>query len=208
MDQRVDLPVAEVAGEQEHTSIQRVGRDDAVGSLELHARHHLLAGQRAELQEHGQEPAEVGEHVAGDRRTLPRRAERKRRLQIAQGQLSMTPIDGVKNRARAQCRQGGPQTSATAASSRERWRRRRTGVDGGSSGDRSLPRLACLTDRAGQPVVEGGPRLDRRDQRHPIRGRGKGRNGNSRTRSFSVVTTTAAECCRAVRNRRSTSPAE
>ena len=43
MDQRVDFPEAEMAGEQQHAAALRVGLDDAILAFELDAREHLLA---------------------------------------------------------------------------------------------------------------------------------------------------------------------
>ena len=89
--ERVDLPVAEVAGEEQRAPAERVRRLHAVLPFELDARQHLLGAHRAELQQDGEQPAEVREHVARDRRALRLRARRKRRLEVAQRQPPVRP---------------------------------------------------------------------------------------------------------------------
>jgi hypothetical protein len=99
MDERVDLPEPEVAGEQQHAAPLGVGMDDALFSLEFDAREHLLRAHGAELQEHGEQPAEMREHLARDRAALRLRAGGKRRSQVLDGEPPVAAIAQVEGTA-------------------------------------------------------------------------------------------------------------
>ena len=92
----VDLPVAEVSREEQRPLPHGMRRLDAILPFELHAGQHLLGAHRAELEEHREQPSEVREHVAGDRGAFLRGPRRERRLEIAQRQLPVRPVDRMK----------------------------------------------------------------------------------------------------------------
>ena len=83
MHERVDLPVAEVSGEQQHATPLSVRVDDALFPLELDVLQHLFRRHGAELQQHHQQPAEMREHAARDGPALGHGPRRERRFQVA-----------------------------------------------------------------------------------------------------------------------------
>ena len=78
--ERVDLPEAEVPGEEQHALALRVRARRRAPRLRTRRARSICAGRhRAELQQHRQQPAEVREHAARDGAALALRAQRKRR---------------------------------------------------------------------------------------------------------------------------------
>jgi hypothetical protein len=73
--------------------------DDALLAFEFDAREHLLRPHGAELQQHGQQPAEMREHLPRDRAALRLRSGGKRRAQVFDGEPAMAAIAHVERAA-------------------------------------------------------------------------------------------------------------
>ena len=99
VDERVDLPEAEVPGEEQRALAVQVGGAHAFLALERHPREHLVGRHRAELEEDGQQAPEVREHPARDGAALGLAAQRKRRLEVPHRQPPVRPIDPVERAA-------------------------------------------------------------------------------------------------------------
>src|SRR5207245_527871 len=82
---RVQLPEAEVAGEEQHALALRVGVTRALLAVELDAVEHRLARSRAELQQLEQQPPEMLERPPRDRAPLGLGAGGERDREISLG---------------------------------------------------------------------------------------------------------------------------
>lgn len=80
-------------GEEQHAASVRMRRADALLTLEFDVGEHVPRRERAELQQHHQQLAEVLEHPPRDHRALLPRLEGKRRLKVADRQ---PPVAGIE----------------------------------------------------------------------------------------------------------------
>ena len=78
----LNLPVAEMAGEEQDALALRVGRAGPLLAFEFEAAAHRLRRERAEPQQLEQQAPEVHEHGARDLSPFGRCAFRKRRCEI------------------------------------------------------------------------------------------------------------------------------
>ena len=137
MDQRVDLPEPEVAGEEQHAALRARARARTRSSPSNSTRRqHLLRRHRAELQQHHQQPAEVREHVAarspGARASV--RTGKRGLAGCAARSRRCAAVDGVE---RAPEQRPGREHGAHRQRRARRpppTRRRRTRGDGGMTG--------------------------------------------------------------------------
>ena len=96
MDERVDFPESEMPGVKELAPVLRVGVNDALVSLDLDSRQHLVRPHRAEFQKDDEQAAKVRKHVAADRLALRVVPSRKCRAQILDRESAMTSIERVE----------------------------------------------------------------------------------------------------------------
>jgi len=89
-----------MAREEEDPAVLCVGVEDALFSLELHARQHLLWSHRAELQEHGEQPAEMRKHLAADGVAFALASHGKRRPQVVDREPAVASIEPVERAAK------------------------------------------------------------------------------------------------------------
>ena len=82
MGDRVQFPVSEMSGEEQHAFALRVSEACPVLAVELDPAHHRVEGQRAELQELQQQPAEMREGAPRDRPAFMNRSSGKRCREI------------------------------------------------------------------------------------------------------------------------------
>ena len=179
--QRIDLPEPEVPGEQQHPAAVRVRRADPLLPLELDARQHLLRAHRAELQQHRQQPPEVREHAARDGVALGGRAQRKRRLQVADRE---PPVRGVEPVERGAEQRAGAEHHRHRQQPGQLDDRRpplhiRCGDAAAPAQPPALPRVACELGR--DPVPEPSNGSGRSEIGTKTIGSGHGSNGSSRT---------------------------
>ena len=117
--QRVDLPESEVPGEQQHAAPLRVGGRRTRSSPSNSTRASICSGRhRAELEQLHQQPAEVREHGAGDRRAARRVAHGNAACELLERQPPVGPIEGVERRPSSV---PAASTAASAAASRTTW---------------------------------------------------------------------------------------
>src|SRR5690242_18535560 len=96
MDDGVQFPVAEMAGEEQDALALRVREPCAILPIELDATHHRVERQRAELQQLEQQTAEMHERLACDRAQLPRRASWKRRGEVALSNAAVGAVQQIE----------------------------------------------------------------------------------------------------------------
>ena len=197
---RVQLPEAEVPGEEEHALALRVREPRALLAVELDARQHRLGRQRAELQQLEQQPAEVRERARARSRAAraPDRA-RKRGREVALGDPPMRAVERVERQAEQRARRRARAAPASRRTTARPAPATMRGTRGGVSSARRCARgsgrgsVARRLHARQEPVAERVGRLDADDERH-----GRDRQvaevaaPRSRTASFSVVSTIAA----------------
>ncbi len=93
---RVQLPESKVAGDEQDAFALCVGESRALFPVEFDTRQHLLARQRAELEQLEQQTAEMGERRTRDDPAFGRRTRRKGGRQVALGDPPVRTIDRIK----------------------------------------------------------------------------------------------------------------
>ena len=140
------------------------------------------------------------EHVARDRRALRLGARRKRRLEVLQRQPPVRAVDGVERAAEDACRRPArPPIGSGRRIARAVITAPDTRAGAATSGDgRGFAHRAPSRADLHQPLVErAGGSISTRQRHAGDRHARNGRNGSSRTRSFSVVTPARAPAARA-----------
>ena len=93
MNDGVQLPEPEMAGEEQDALALCVGMSRAILAFELDALSHFLVRQGAELEHLEEEPAEVAKHLTCDDVPFRRGPSRKRLGQVGIGDSPVRPIE-------------------------------------------------------------------------------------------------------------------
>ena len=180
-------------------------RADALLAFVLHARAHLVPGQRAESEDGCEQPAEVHERPRGYGAALGVGLSRKRRAQLGLRHAPMADVDDEEQHAERSAEPARERVRQDAHERAHRERRAGTRRDDGTRAPAAAHRRrpaarrtssAALRQRAHQPLVERLGTSSAIASGTAAAANGSGRSGSSRTASFSVVSTSDAPVSR------------